>query len=172
MPSWGCLHLRSEWFLWSKENTRPPASFTTAHGPCNTQCYMCNNEYQKYMLPIVYEGAVLSLATEYFKVELAKSSPIDFSKVEALPAILSKSADLRKMVFGIKTASGYNIHVFFFQLVASKILEFEWTNNQKEIICGLSRDTNGAYAYEDISSGAASCFVVCVMAGPRCHMIS
>ena len=113
MPGWGCLNLWSEWCLWSKENTRPPAAFTNTHGPCNTQCYMCNGEYKKYMLPIVYKGAVQFLATDYFKAELEKSNPIIYSNVEALPGILANSPDSRNMVFGIKTVNTYNLHAFF-----------------------------------------------------------
>ena len=63
MPRWGCIHLRSEWLLSTKHNTRPPQSFIEAHGPCNNMCYICKRTHNKWMLPIIYKGTVEFLET-------------------------------------------------------------------------------------------------------------
>jgi superfamily II DNA/RNA helicase len=93
MPGWGCLHLRSEWLLSTKHNTRPPQSFKDEHGPCNDMCYVCKCTHRKWMLPIVFEGAVEFLGTELFKGQMPYVITHDDS--EGLPNILWESNDMR-----------------------------------------------------------------------------
>ena len=93
MPAWGCLHLRSEWYLHSKSNTRPPTSFTSAHGGCDGQCYICNEDYSKVMLPVVYEGALRFLESDHLRSGLVACCPLTFGNLEALTKLLSDFVD-------------------------------------------------------------------------------
>ena len=148
MPGWGCIHLRSEWLLSTKHNTRPPQSFVDAHGPCNNMCYICKRTHNKWMLPVVYEGAVEFLETELFKGQLPFEITHDNS--EGLPNILWESNDMRLKVFGKKTIAKYNVHSFFLQLIASDMLSFEWTDNSKKIVCVRRKESDGSYKYANI----------------------
>ena len=66
-PDLKCLHLRSEWYLFCVGNEHLPASVPNEEHPCcGNACYVCNLTYTKYMLPIVYKGALAFLKSEYF----------------------------------------------------------------------------------------------------------
>jgi hypothetical protein len=150
MPSWGCLHLRCKWLLFSKSNTRPPLAFREAHRQCHSQCSICTKEYKKYMLPVVYDGVMSYLGSDHFRLGLHAGNPITFDNNDHLLGLLSNHPDYRKMVFGVKTVATYNINSFYFQLVASKIITFQ-KEKQNKIECVLMKDSN-TYLYKDIKS--------------------
>ena len=77
------------------------------------------------MLPVVYEGVVEFLDSEYFSAREFMPYPIVHDDVDAMPNRLWESADWKKKVFGIKEVSKYNVNAFFFQLVGTGILTFE-----------------------------------------------
>ena len=74
-----------------------------------------------------------------------------FDNADNIPRILGNSPDHKKTVFGVKTVPAYAVNAFFFQLVATGILTFEWTNNKKNIGCVLSKDADGKYKYKKLS---------------------
>ena len=151
MPDWGCVHLRSEWFLSSKSNTKMPTSFTDEHEPCGSKCYICNEDYKESMLPIVHQGAVDFLDSNHFADSLARIV-VTNADHDLIPDLLWESADWRISVFGKKTVQKYNVHSFFFQLLATKILSFEWKNNTKEVRCVRTRDESGRLLFRDRAS--------------------
>ena len=51
--SWGCFHLRCQWLLFSKSNSRPLSAFREVHRYFHTQCFVCTKQYINYMLPVV-----------------------------------------------------------------------------------------------------------------------
>ena len=55
--------------------------------------------------------------------------------------------DCKLDVFGKVTVMKYQVTGFFFGLLATKILAFEWVGNKVEYI--LNRDGNGNYIYEN-----------------------
>jgi len=151
MPDWGCVHLRAEYFLSTKANTRMPQSFVDAHGPCGNKCYICHKEkYKKYMLPIVHEGAVRFLSSCHFSDKMPYL--ITNADSDGMLDLLWNNPDWRKEVFGIKTVQKYNVTAFFFQLLATKILSFQWTNVKREVVCVLTRDKHDKYRYLDVSA--------------------
>lgn len=148
MPGWGCLHLRSEWLLSTRPNTRPSQAFADEHGPCNNMCYVCKRNHEKWMLPVVYAGAVEFLGTELFKGQMPYE--ITYDNSEGLVNILAESADMKLKVFGKKTIAKYNVHSFFFQLIASDILCFEWVDNNRKVVCVRSKEIDGSFKYLNV----------------------
>ena len=148
MPDWGCIHLRSEWFLSTKSNTKMPTWFCEQHEPCKTQCYMCDGKYQKYMLPIVHEGAVRFLDSFHFSENLPFALTRD--NAEEFVDLLWLSPDWRRDVFGVKTVQKYNVHSFFFQLIATNILSFQWSNVKREVVCVLTRGSGKKYRFQEV----------------------
>ena len=104
------------------------------------------------MLPIVVTGAMEFLSSDAFRRGLEQANPITFANAATLPKLLTENADHRKLVFGVKTIAVYSIHSFLFQLVATKILGFQWQNNCKELAYELTKDKLGNYTYKDIRS--------------------
>jgi superfamily II DNA or RNA helicase len=152
MPAWGCLHLRFEWYLSSKSNTRHPKSFKECHGACETQCYICNRDYRKFMLPVMYDGVMTFLASDHFRLGLHEANPVTMSNAGEITQLLTSFPDYRKMVFAVKTVPNYCVDAFLFQLVASKILTFNQVikKGKKEIQCALAKDDNEKYLYKNI----------------------
>jgi len=54
LPDLGCIHCHMEWFLAFGKLEHYPRCML----PCETQCFVCTGDYQKYILPIVYQGAI------------------------------------------------------------------------------------------------------------------
>ena len=101
------------------------------------------------MLPIVYEGAIEFLKSR----RLVDAMPymICYSDIEGLVDLLYKDNDWTERVFAIKTVSKYNVAAFFFQLIATKILSFEWVGTTK-LVCVISRvGTSTVFNYEKIT---------------------
>ena len=150
LPDWGCVHLRCEWLLATGKNTRPTRDFVEKHGKCGNKCFVCSKEHRKYMLPIVPSGAMDFLSSDAFATGMENANPITFENARDLPKVLSQNADNQKLVFNVKTVPAYNINAFFFQLVATGILEFVWQNNGKELCYALSKNIHNQHNYKDI----------------------
>jgi hypothetical protein len=149
MPAWGCVHLRCKWYLCLKSNTRPPASFRDALDTCRDKCYLCNKSYDKYMFPVVYNGAMEFLSSNCLKESLLEFSPFTFDNAESIPKTLLNNTDLRKREFGIQTVQRYSVQAFYLQLVASKILAFELTD-KKQLKYVLAKEAAGNHCYKDL----------------------
>jgi len=141
----GCVHCRMVWFLAFGKLEHYPRCML----PCETQCFVCTGEHQKYILPIVYEGAIEFLKSR----QLVDAMPykICYSDIEGLVDLLYKDSDWTERVFAIKTVSKYNVAAFFFQLIVTKILSFEWVGTTK-LVCVISRvGTSTVFNYENIT---------------------
>ena len=57
-----------------------------------------------------------------------------------------------KNVFGVKSVQRYNVHSFFLQLVAKRIISFQWENSQSQVSIVLNRDDNDNFVYDNIAS--------------------
>lgn len=101
------------------------------------------------MCPIVHSGAVSFLSSYAFRSSLASVSPITFDNTDKIPRMLTKNSDHRKMVFGVKQAPAYFANTFLFQLVATGILTFEWTDDSKKVCCVVSKNADGKYKYKN-----------------------
>ena len=93
MPDMGCLHCRAEWLLFSGETRHYPEIMV----PCGTQCFVCNGKYEKYILPMLYEGAVEFLDSSYFNDQLVFEMTLE--SVDGLIDILWVSKDWREIYF-------------------------------------------------------------------------
>ena len=111
---------------------------------------MCKGTYKKYVLPIVYEGAVAFLKSSYFLDRLGKIE-VTYKSYDCLPSILWDSQDWRKTVFGVSSMERFNVNCFFFQLLAAKILTFVWKKGASSVGLTLSRDANDNYNFEKLS---------------------
>ena len=149
MPSWGCLHLRCEWFLSSKENTRLPSAFQNQHGSCGTVCWLFKKDCRKYLLPVVYNGAMTFLGSDHLRIGLLDKLPMTRDNSNNITETLLVYPDFRRMGFGLKTIQKYNIDSFFFQLVASNIILFE-KNNKREVLCMLAKNSKGNHTYKEL----------------------
>ena len=108
---------------------------------CNDKCLVCTGSCKKYILPVV-EGAVPFLSSSYFSDQMPYE--ITPNNCEGLVDILWKSPDWIKSIFGKKTVAKYNVHSFFFQLIATKIISFQWVGST-HVTCMLTRDNNDKY---------------------------
>ena len=147
LPSFGCIHLRCEWILHSKANTEMPRWYTRDHDACGTQCYVCNKSYEKYILPIVYEGTRDFCGSSHF-AKCLRENKLSYDNPEVITNSLWESEDWRKSVFGKKTVAKYNVFSFFFQLTATGILTFETSKETKGLYCVLGRDSNDKMKYK------------------------
>ena len=77
---------------------------------------------------------------------------------ESMPNRLWESADYRKNIFGFKKVSKYNVNAFFFQLVATGILEFKWINANKNVVCCFGEDNNDRIKYKIPTYWKGICF--------------
>ena len=102
------------------------------------------------MLPIIVTGAMEFLSRYAFRRGLKKANPITFDNTANLSKLLTENADHRRLVFWVKTGAVYGIHSFLFQLVATKILSFQWQNNCKELVYGVTKDKRGNCKYKNI----------------------
>ena len=97
---------------------------------CRDKCYVCQDNYVSDLLPIVYEGAVEFLESEYFAGLDFMPYSVTHDEPEAVTDRLWNSGDFKKNIFGKKSVTKYNVNAFFFQLVATGILIFEWTDTE------------------------------------------
>ena len=100
------------------------------------------------MLPIVYEGALAFLESEYFSARETMPYRITYDAYDDMTNKLWESADWRKNVFGVKTVTKYNVNAFFFQLIGTRILSFEWTNASTGLVCVFGTDVNNQFLYK------------------------
>ena len=76
---------------------------------------------------------------------------ICYSDIEGLVDLLYKDSDGTECVFTSKTVSKYNVVTFFFQLIATKILSFEWVGTTK-LVCVISRvEASTVFNYKNIT---------------------
>ena len=87
------------------------------------------------MLPIIYKGAVEFLDSDYFSGQDFMPYTITHDDKESMPNRLRESADYRKKICGFENVAKYNVNAFFFQLVATGILTFNWINANKNVVC-------------------------------------
>ena len=137
------------------ENTHLPEVWEESKIRCNEKCFIRTGSYKKYMLPIAHEGAVLFLSSSYFSNQMPyETTP---NNCKGLVDILWKSPDWIKSIFGKKTVAKYNIHSFFFQLIATKIISFQWVGSNHDT-CILTCDNNDKYIYNNAVSCEGSIF--------------
>ena len=94
------------------------------------------------------------MGSKHFKDALREANPITHLNANAILETFGKMkyVDWRKDVFGKKTVHQYNVRSFFFQLVATKILSFEWTHNATEVNYVITKDGNGVVTFKDVRS--------------------
>ena len=66
------------------------------------------------MSPVVYDGALVFLRIDHFRLGLRYGNPVSFDNCDRLTELLTNNPDYCKIVFGIKTVSTYNVASFFF----------------------------------------------------------
>ena len=81
LPAHGCIHLRCETILSTGKNDLP-GKYHQTYEPCGSQCYVCNKKYEKYTLPIVYEGTIEFLGSSHFGKTL-RDKTISYDEPEA-----------------------------------------------------------------------------------------
>ena len=146
LPHQGCIHLRCEWILHSKKNTEMPRWYTRDNERCRSNCYVCKGTYEKYILPIVFTGAKDFLASSHFAKFLAK--PLSYDEPDHVCDSLWGNEDWRKQVFGKKTVAKYNVHAFFFQLTALRLINFVTVRKSTDVLCVLGRGADDKLLYK------------------------
>ena len=150
LPGLGCIHLRAEWYLATGANTPLPDNWPNEEYPvCGDKCYVCRGNYVSDLLPIVYEGAVEFLQSEYFSGVNFMPYSVTHEEPESVTDRLWNSGDYKKKIFGKKSVTKYNVNAFFFQLVATGILTFEWNNTETKVVCTLGTDDNEIFKYKN-----------------------
>ena len=76
--------------------------------------------------------------------------PINADNADSFVDSLNNSPDYLKKVFGKVSVARYNCNAFFFQLVAARILEFEWGGS--EVLFTIARDSNDTQKYKSITN--------------------
>ena len=104
------------------------------------------------MLPMVYEGAYSFLKSDYFSGTGSMPCPISNDSYGNVIDKLWHSADWKKLVFGVKTVAIYNVNSFMFQLLATGILCFEWTNATTGVVLVLAKNDEGVFKYQLLSN--------------------
>ena len=142
LPALGCIHCRTEWGLFSGDYNHHPEIML----PCGDQCFVCDRSHEKYILPVIFDGAQEFLKSSYFADKL----PFDITNdnAEGLVDLLWDSPDGRKKVFGKKKVDKYNCAAFFFQLVATRLIIFERQNDSVTAV--LARDENDALRFRSV----------------------
>ena len=149
----GCIHLRSDWYLHCGENKHLPSHWPNKEQPvCGNKCYVCKGTYDKYMLSIMYEGAYLCLKSDYFSATGSMSYPISNDNYNDVIDKLWDSGDWMKLVFGVKKVAIYIMNPFMFQLLATGILCFEWTNATTGVVLVLAKNNEGVFKYQSLSN--------------------
>ena len=151
LPDLGCIHLRSEWYLHRGILEALPSHWPNNDNPNYVdKCYVCKGTYKRYMLPIVYSGAIEFLDSDYFSGSHTMPYVITLDDGGKITNKLWDSLDWRKKVFGVKTVEKYNVNCFFFQLIAAGLLTFQWTNAKGEVLCVFGKDNKDRIKYKFI----------------------
>ena len=139
----GCIHCRHEWFMAMGYLSAPPEVLL----PCNTQCYICDKSYEKYILPVVYSGAIEFLDSR----RLNDITPfvLTVDSCEEFVDRLAKDKDWLGKVFGKESVARYNCTAFIFQLLATKILSFELIGGNSVAIV-VTQDDKGKKLFKNI----------------------
>ena len=83
---------------------------------------------------------------------------VTYDDQESMTNRLWDSGDYTKKIFGFKKVSKYNVNAFFFQLVATGILEFKWMNAKKNVVCVFGEDDKGVLKYKIPTYWKGICF--------------
>jgi len=81
---------------------------------CRDKGYVYKGTYDKYMLPIVYEGVYSFLKCDYFSGTGSMPYPISDNSYNNTIERIWDSADWIKGVFGMKEVARYNVNSLFF----------------------------------------------------------
>ena len=149
LPGLGCVHCRVEWYM-ARGVLEP---YPEVMLPCNSQCYVCDagrrdkngKAKPQYILPIIYQGALDFLASKRVGDKLPFE--LDHENGGELIDLLDNNWLLR--IFGKVSVNKYNVSSFWFQLIATGIVTFEWKGKDK-LLCVLARDDSDRFLYEDI----------------------
>ena len=141
-----------------------PGWFTREHEPCKHSCYVCDKSYEKYILPIIYEGAKEFLGSSHFAAYL-RETKLSYDEPDELCESLWGSEDWRKKVFGKKAVAKYNVFSFFFQLAALRLIDFVTVRKTSDVLCVLSRDEKDKLKYKKKRIGRGSILEAHVMGG-------
>ena len=153
LPDLGCVHLRAEWYLHKGSLDNMPCDLQCNNdSTCENNCFVCNGAYKKYILPVVFEGAVEFLDSDYFLGRHNMPYPLTHETTHDMTNKLWESNDWRTKVFGLKSVKKYNVHSFFFQLIGAGILTFKWANNKSEVTCVLAKDKKGLLKHKSVNS--------------------
>ena len=153
LPGLGCVHLRAEWYLYRGYLSEMPSDLWDSNeSNCGNNCFVCKGGYKKYILPVVFEGAIEFLESDYFSGKHTMPYPIFHETTNDMTNKLWESNDWRNKVFGIKSVKKYNVHSFFFQLVGAGILTYKWASNKSEVTCSLAREQNGKLKHQSMNN--------------------
>ena len=150
MPDYGCLHARAELYLSSGTTTFDEDVCSCQEMKCGDNCFICNGDYKKFMLPIVHQQAKEFLSCHLFGDNYRKHE-LTFDNMEEVPNILSDSDDWKIKIFGKSTVCKYNIFCFFFQLLATGILSIDY-EEKSGVRFLLTRDDDGNFLYNKVSA--------------------
>ena len=59
LPGLGCVHCRREFYM-ANNNIGNLMHYSEVYSPCETQCFICDDSYKQYFLPVIHKGAVSS----------------------------------------------------------------------------------------------------------------
>ena len=76
--------------------------------------------------------------------------PINTENCDSFVDSLNDSPDYLRKVFGKVGVARYNCNAFFFQLVAARILEFQWRGD--EIIFAIARDDADKHKHKTVTN--------------------
>ena len=113
-------------------------SFIAHCEPCRNKCFICTGKYKDFVLPIVFDGAMDFMKSSHFKDGLKEDVTYDMR--EHIPNLIWNSDDWQKSVFGIKSIAKKHVYSFFFQLLATNLIQFQWRENKKRLVCVRSCD--------------------------------
>ncbi len=114
--------------------------------PCHIMCYVCNKRYEKYFLPVIYEGVVEFLRSRRLQEALCQS--ITVNECDRLLDTLRKDKDWLLKIFGKITVQKYNITAFFLQMIGVRFIIFE-TRGDAEVVGVIAQNDEGLFHYED-----------------------
>ena len=112
-----CLHCRRENIIGTGSLSE---HFPEPFRACGDPCFVCNESYRKYFLPINHSGAIQFLKSKRFNDSL--NTPIIHAESDWFLNLLHTSEKCLGWVFGRRTVKKYNTSCFFFQLFATGIL--------------------------------------------------
>ena len=58
LPGYGCIHLRSEWYLFNGYLAPLTEVLLQESCQCVDRCHVCKGSYKKYIVSVVYEGSI------------------------------------------------------------------------------------------------------------------